>query len=139
MKISYLDLLNKLSIAIIPDLIKLELNCGERYYQAFYDGVEFNYYGLRDAHLEDEDFKYYLSDTLLESQMFEDNIEIIEEDKEIEKLEQYYDEDLDEYVVETYINGINCKEIYKSKYDEMMIKKINELINEINKLKRGEE
>lgn len=135
MKINYLDLLIKLSNGETPDLIKLELNCGERYYQAFYDGGEFNYYGLCDAHLEDEDFKYYLSDTLLESQMFEDNIEIIEEDKEIEELKQYYDEDLDEYVVETYINGINYKEIYKSRYDEMMIKKISELIDEVNKLK----
>ena len=66
-----------------------------------------------------------------------DEVEIIEEDKKIEKLEQYYDKDLDEYVVETYINGIYYKEIYKSKYDEMIIKKISELIDEVNKMKEG--
>ena len=66
-----------------------------------------------------------------------EELEIIEEEKKIEQLEQYYDKDLEEYVVETYINGINYKEIYKSKYDEMIIKKISELINEINKMKEG--
>lgn len=71
-------------------------------------------------------------------EMLDNEVEIIEEDKEIKKIKQYYDKDLDEYVVETYINGINYKEIYKSRYDEMMIKKISELIDEVNKLKRGE-
>ena len=132
MKISYLDLLNKLSIEIIPDLIKLELNCGERYYQAFYDGGEFNYYGLCDAHLEDEDFKYYLSDTLLESQMFEDNIEIIEEDKEIEKIKWN-----EKSQCQSFMSINKADEMLMSR-SEQLKKSLNELIDEINELKRGE-
>ena len=132
MKISYLDLLNKLSIEIIPDLIKLELNCGERYYQAFYDGGEFNYYGLCDAHLEDEDFKYYLSDTLLESQMFEDNIEIIEEDKEIEKIKWN-----EKSQCQSFMSINKADEMLMSR-SEQLKKSLNELIDEVNKLKRGD-
>ena len=61
--------------------------------------------------------------------------EVIEEDKKIEKLEIYYDDDLEEYIVETYINGVNYKEIFKSKYNEMMINKINEIIDVLNDMR----
>ena len=133
MKINYLDLLIKLSNGETPDLIKLELNCGERYYQAFYDNGEFNYYGLCDAHLEDEDFKYYLSDTLLESQMFEDNIEIIEEDKEIEKIKWN-----EKSQCQSFMSINKADEMLMSR-SEQLKKSLNELIDEVNKLKRGEE
>lgn len=58
-----------------------------------------------------------------------DEVEIIEEKKIPEKLENYYDENLEEYVVETYIKGINYKEIFNSRYDEMIISKINEVLD----------
>lgn len=61
--------------------------------------------------------------------------ELIEEDKKIEELEKYYDDDLEEYIVETYINGVNYKEIFKSKYDEMMINKTNEIIDILNEMR----
>lgn len=56
-------------------------------------------------------------------------VEILEEKKIPEKLENYYDENLEEYVVETYIKGINYKEIFNSRYDEMIISKINEVLD----------
>lgn len=130
MKINYLDLLIKLSNGETPDLIKLELNCGERYYQAFYDDGEFNYYGLCDAHLEDEDFKYYLSDTLLESQMFEDNIEIIEEDKEIVI-------DIDKWGIGA-LEEIGATKDYKirdlQKYIELLMYTQNEIIDKLKEI-----
>ena len=77
--ISYLELLQMVKNGNAPDLIYLHLNCGKAYYQMYYDGGEFDYYGICDENDEDENFKYYLADTLLESQMIEENIEIIEE------------------------------------------------------------
>lgn len=57
-------------------------------------------------------------------------VEILEEENKIpEKLEKYYDKNLEEYVVETYIKGINYKEIFNSRYDEMIISKINEVLD----------
>lgn len=56
-------------------------------------------------------------------------VEILEEKKIPEKLEKYYDENLEEYVVETYIKGINYKEMFNSRYDEMIISKINEVLD----------
>ena len=132
MKISYYDLLIKLSNGEIPDIIKLELNCEERYYQAFYDNNEFNYYGLCDEDLENADFHYYLSDTLLESQMFDKCIEIIEEDKKIEKLEneiEFYS--YSEY--ESYKNEID-RVLYILKGMNLTEEKIKNMNNNINKL-----
>lgn len=53
----------------------------------------------------------------------------IEEKKIPEKLKNYYDENLEEYVVETYIKGIKYQEIFNSRYDEMIISKINEVLD----------
>lgn len=122
-KIKVIDLLNKIAKGEkVPE--KIKWNDDEWVY---YDGSSKNYYN---------DYEDLFS--VIDGSNLNDEVEIIEEDKEIKKIKQYYDKDLDEYVVETYINGINYKEIYKSRYDEMMIKKISELIDEVNKLKRGE-
>lgn len=96
--ISYYDLLNTIKRGEAPDLIELKLNCGERYYQAFYDNDEFNYYGLCDEDLENFDFHYYLSDTLLESQMFDKCIKIIEQPKKLEKITWSEKESLAGYI-----------------------------------------
>lgn len=55
------------------------------------------------------------------------------EDKKIEKIYAYYDNELDEYVAETFINNNQYKEIFKSKYEEMLMFKINEIIDILNK------
>lgn len=99
-------------------------------------------YENRILYLEDEaeeyepTFNYYDKDgnnPLFEGwigQYLNDEVEILEEEKKIpEKLEKYYDENLEEYVLETYIKGVNYKEIFNSKYDEMIISKLNEVLD----------
>lgn len=122
--ISYYDLLGMIKEGNEPDLVRLRLNCGEVYYQAFYDGDEFNYYGLFDGDNENDDFKYYLADSLLESQMFEKNIEVIE-GKRIEKLKIAK-------ITDDNFNGLKKSINVLHKEIES---KINEIIDEINKLR----
>lgn len=50
----------------------------------------------------------------------------------IEEIETYYDEDLEEYIATTYINGRYVKQIYGSPFEQMLIDKINEIIKEKN-------
>jgi len=75
---SYYEILELVKNGKEPKLLVLKLNCGSRLYKANYDQEEFNYYGLADSNLEDSNFKYYLADTLLESQMFDEIIEVKE-------------------------------------------------------------
>ena len=130
--ISYYELLNKINHNEIPDLLELNLNCGKRYYQAYYDDGLFNYYGLCEENEENEDFKYYLSDCLLDSEMFDKKIKIMNE--KIEKIETYYDEDLEEQCCcEKRKNRVY---IIHSEIEEFFINKINEIID---KIEEGEE
>ena len=134
MKISYYELLGMIQAGENPKLIKLELNCGERYYKAYYDADEFSHYGLKGEEKENEDFKYYLADTLLESQMIERNIEIIEEEKEIEEMiinEQYLFSNMKEC---TYLSPEE-RRLLDSNFKELS-NKINELVRELNKIKK---
>lgn len=91
---------------------------------------EFSVTGLRYdlSNLNDEikilDIEYLNND--LEDKLIKP---FLEEKKIPEKLKNYYDENLEEYVVETYIKGINYKEIFNSRYDEMIISKINEVLD----------
>ena len=48
-----------------------------------------------------------------------------------------YSDELKEYIVQTHINSNHYKEIYNSRYDELIINKINELIKAVNELKKG--
>lgn len=119
--ISYLELLNRVKNNDVADLILLKLNCGERYYQAYYDNDEFNYYGLCNEDEENADFRYYLSETLLESQMFDEIIEIIpDEENTIENLDLYY-------------NRLLTTLIFEIK------DKINEIIDKLNEMSGSDE
>ena len=126
--ISYYELLGMIEDKNEPDLVKLRLSCGTRYYQAFYDDGEFNYYGICNEDEENDDFKYYLADSLLESQMFEKNIDIIEEPKKIEKLsyQQIGTYQLDNNDTLGFVKDIN-------KQITQIGRKINEIIDVINK------
>lgn len=50
----------------------------------------------------------------------------------IEEIRTYYDEDLEEYIAETYINGKYFRGVYGCEFEEMLIQKINEIIREKN-------
>ena len=121
--ISYLELLQLIKEGHEPQLIKLKLNCGERYYQPVYDLGNFNYYSLTNDEDEDENFNYYLAETMLESQMIEKNIKILT--------------DYNGVNAPDYIERLDLK-VYRDieerlKRDEQ---KINELISVMNEFKR---
>ena len=117
--ISYYELLKMINEGNIPDKVMLHMTGKDRVYIRENDTDDsFNYYGLENEDLEDDNFRYYLNECFLESNMFEKNIKIIEENKKIEKL------DIDKML-----------QIKKWKRDKNAWKKINELIDEVNKLK----
>ena len=67
------------------------------------------------------------------SDIFTDEVEIIEESKKIEKIEIYEDEE------GHYFFNNRCKKIYiRCDETDFMIDKFNELIDEINKLKEND-
>lgn len=94
--ISYYELLQMVKEGKEPKKIELHLVNDSRRYIAKYDGASFSHYCLENKYLEAENFKYYLADSLLESQMFgkciEVIIEIIGEKPKIEKLKLDYEE-----------------------------------------------
>ena len=113
--ISYYDLLDMIQDGDEPQLIVLRLNCGSMEYQPVYDGGEFSHYEQVAKNHQSENFKFYLSDTLLESQMIEPNIEIIENE---------------------YIEELSLDNSYSNTKDQLQAieEKINEIIKIVNKL-----
>ena len=125
MKVTIYELLGMIKDGKTPKKIKCFnynfIYTGDKRPQRFYKLVNQDNYLLRD-------FVYTLNT----------EVEIIEEPQEHkipEKLDKYYDKDLEEYVVETYIKGVNYKEIFKSRYDEMIISKINEILDYLEEIK----
>lgn len=79
--INYYELLGMIKEGKEPKKIKAHLTSTPKIYKAQYDGKEFNYYELDDSEEEDDDYKDYLAECFLESSMFEQNIEILDEKK----------------------------------------------------------
>ena len=127
--ISYYDLLKLIQDDEEPELIMLHLNCGSMAYQPIYDDGEFSHYERVENH-NSENFKTYLADTLLESQMIEPNIEILD-NKKIEKIK------IDNYDrIQAPSTGTYCYKLRQ--IDKIIIKKLNEVIDEVNELKEKE-
>ncbi len=78
--ISYYELLGMIKEDKAPNKIRVHITSEPREYRAIYDIEDFNYYELIGN--ENDDYKCYLSDSYLESMMFEKNIEILEETKD---------------------------------------------------------
>ena len=85
--ISYYELLGMIKDGNIPKKIKLNMCGTKRIYVADYDGEDFSDYCLENINDESDDFRCYLAECFLESDMFEEKKEIIEEDKKIEKID----------------------------------------------------
>lgn len=134
--ISYYDLLDMIQDGEEPQLIVLHLNCGSMEYQPVYDDGEFSHYERVPKDHQSENFKFYLSDTLLESQMIEPNIEIVEEDKEIFPLD-----DVKEYYFSNLKTPTNLSFEERRLLDSnfrTQTEKINEIIKVVNKLTNNE-
>ena len=119
MKISYYELLGMIKEGNIPERIKACLvgNKEVVYIAEFETEDILLCYMIENENEQDENYHYYLSECLIEYSMFDECIEIIEEEKEIEKLVKP-----DGYSAENYIDD--------------MFDKINELIDKINQLKK---
>lgn len=131
--ISYYDLLGMIKEGKEPKEIVLQLNCGTRTYIPEYDGGEFFLYKLKNMDLENEDFHYYLSDTLLESQMLEKCITVIngKEDlkKEMSKLQSEIDL-LSNEVQKEYSKVISNRD--RINYMKEQLKELMRMVNNEN-------
>ena len=117
MKISYYELLGMIKEGNIPNEVLVTLQNGLKPVKYF---AEFDYvddsltcYSICNEEEVDENYHDYLTDCFIEMSVFDKCIEIIEEEKEIEKLDVNKFHDIDELVY-----------------------KIDEIIDEIKKLKK---
>ena len=132
--ISYYELLIRIKEGNIPQLLILHLVPTKSVeYVPDYDYVSDKLVGyeiLNDKD-EDENYSYHLVDCFLESTMFDKVIEIIEEEKEIEKLKIEQDTPNSNYYIKNEY-GTKC---YLTKHGKMIAEKVNELIDEVKNLK----
>ena len=123
--ISYYELLKRIEKGDIPEKIKVHLTSKPRVYEAEYDESDFSHYFIYDGDT-DEDYHYYLAECFLESNMFDKNIEILEEEKKIpEKIDVWYepikDTKLERHDIDTSIEILaNMCDDLKDKYNEII-------------------
>ena len=86
-------------------------------------------YHLSNRNLENEDIRYWLSECMLESSMFDKCLEIIEENNKIEKLDIHQEKNCKNNL-KWQCNGYNI-----STPQKIIGEKINELIDFINNMK----
>ena len=88
--ISYYELLGMIKEDKAPRKIRVHLTSGISKLYVREDDMDgtFNFYGLGVNEKENEEYHFYLAECFLESDMFEKNIEILDE-KKIEKLYTY--------------------------------------------------
>lgn len=84
--ISYFELLGMIKEDKAPNKIRVHLTSKPKIYKAVYDFGDFNYYTLYEEEIIDDDYKDYLAECFLESDMFDDKIEILDK-KKIEEIE----------------------------------------------------
>ena len=92
-EISYYELLKMIKDGNIPKKVNYKITGYlEDYveYTAQYDRNDFTHYELTNHHREDENIHFYLNENFLESDMFDESILILEEQKKIpEKLDDF--------------------------------------------------
>ena len=125
--ISYYELLTMIKERDIPPKIILHLvpNKSVEYISDYdYVNSEFISYEILNDKDKDENYSYHLGDCFLEGTMFDNVIEIIEEEKEIEKI-----------TIREKTIGFPNGEWTARNMDKAFAVKINELIDEVKKLK----
>ena len=117
--ISYYELLGMIKEDKAPEKIRVHLTTNtSRIYvrENDFEGT-FSFYGLLSNQIQDDEYKYYLAECLLESSMFDKNIEIIEDKLNIvkEKLEDRIAKAIDflETQHNTYPSGEKWREALK--------------------------
>ena len=91
--ISYYELLGMVKEGNAPERIEVSLTSGTpEIYKAEYDAGEFNYY-LLDKSLQDDNYRFYLSECFLESSMFDKCIKILDDADEFEDIEEIGSDD----------------------------------------------
>ena len=129
--ISYYELLGMIKEDKAPRKIRVHLTSEPREYRMIFDCGECNYYELIGN--ENDDYKYYLSDSYLESMMFDKNIEILDK-KEIKKIE-FDTKDIDERIV--WFDERGKHHFNTNVKDRFFANKINEIIDIIKELREG--
>lgn len=81
--ISYYELLGMIKDGIIPEEVELDLRCADEpcIYRIDYDAGEFNCYVLKEDNKENHNYRYFLNECLLDSDVFDKNIKIIEKEE----------------------------------------------------------
>ena len=125
--ISYFELLEMIKDGNAPKKIKVSLINTSRFYFAQYDYGEFSFYYLDGE--EDENYRDYLTECFLESQMFDKNIEIINEKEENKKIEKIT---LNDDGTLGFPNGCWTAR----NMDKAFAIKINEIINKLNSIEQ---
>ena len=126
MKITMYELYGKIYDENPPKHIKVY---GEDWYWNDYDG-----YVTKESLKTTPDAQIYLMDRYRTFMNLDKEVEIIEEDKKIEKLEIEKDENTENYFIRNEY-GTKC---YLTKHSKIIASKINELIDEINNLKEND-
>ena len=125
MKITMYELYGKIYDENPPKHIKVY---GEDWYWNDYDG-----YVTKESLKTTPDAQIYLMDRYRTFMNLDKEVEIIEEDKKIEKLEIEKDENTQNYFIRNEY-GTKC---YLTKHSKIIASKFNELIDEINNLKEN--
>lgn len=130
--ISYYELLTRIKEGNIPPKIILHLVPNKSVeYISDYESVNSEFIGyeiLKDEEA-DENYSYHLGDCFLESTMFDKVIEIIEEEKEIEKII------IKDMKIQAQSTGNYCYSI--SQPMKIIINKLNEVIDTTKKLEKN--
>lgn len=130
--ISYYELLTRIKEGNIPPKIILHLvpNKSVEYISDYdYANSEFIGYEILKDEEADENYSYHLGDCFLESAMFDKVIEIIEEEKEIEKII------IKDMKIQAQSTGNYCYSI--SQPMKIIINKLNEVIDTTKKLEKN--
>lgn len=130
--ISYYELLKMIKNGNIPKKVNYKITGYlENYveYTAQYDRNDFTHYELTNHHREDENIHFYLNENFLESDMFDESILILEEQKKIPEKLDYCEENtfMIKYKENSYLTREEIR-LLDSNFKELG-NKINEIID----------
>lgn len=133
--ISYYELLTMIKEGKEPKRLRVYLTSTQSKIYCAENDIDntFSYYVIENEGEENENFKYYLGECFLESDMFDKNIEILDK-KEIEKIE-FDTNGIDERIV--WFDERGKHHFNTNTKDKFFANKINEIIDIIEELREG--